>query len=196
MAGSALSSGIGGAEAGAKADKLRQAQQDYANQRFAAGAPFRSKLAALALKGPAQREDLSALVADPGNPYARVAPRPSLTAQAFGAPTAPSAVPSRPPVPAMGGNALGGGAMGPMGPVGGAASGMGGVFGKTVGMKQFLASSPGMQRLMAQARANGHPEPDADQTGGPSDMDQDNAGMPPGMVPQRRTRPFTAGGAY
>lgn len=77
VAGSALASGIAGAEKGAKADKLRQQQMAMAQERFRAGAPFRQRLADLAARPTAQRPDLSALVADPGNPYARVAPRPS-----------------------------------------------------------------------------------------------------------------------
>lgn len=77
MAGSAVASGIAGAEKGAQADKLRQQQMAMAQERFKAGAPFRQRLADLAFRPPAQRPDLSGLVADPGNPYARVAPRPS-----------------------------------------------------------------------------------------------------------------------
>lgn len=103
MAGSALSSGIAGAEKGKQADKYRQKQAAYADSRVAAGAPFRSKLAQLAMRPRAQREDLSGLVSDPGNPYARTASRPTLAAQAFPPPQGPAQSPMTPMGGPMGG---------------------------------------------------------------------------------------------
>lgn len=103
--GSGILGAVSGSKKGSQADALRKQQLAYANQRVAAGAPFRSKLASLASRPQAQREDLSGLTADVGNPYARSAPRPSLAASAF--PQTPQAQPMRPPVsfgePGMGG---------------------------------------------------------------------------------------------
>jgi hypothetical protein len=67
---------LSGADRGGKADKLQSQRKGLADERYAAGAPFRSKLQALAARGPAQQRDLSSIFADPGNPYARVVPRP------------------------------------------------------------------------------------------------------------------------
>lgn len=86
-AGSAVASGIAGAEKGAQADKLRQQQMAMAQERFKAGAPFRQRLADLAARPTAQRPDMSGLVADPGNPYARVAPRPSFRPEPMAGPS-------------------------------------------------------------------------------------------------------------
>ena len=72
-----LGGALSGAESGGKADKLQQQRTAQANQRYAELAPFRSKLAALAKRPALQREDTSALFADPGNPYSRSIPRPS-----------------------------------------------------------------------------------------------------------------------
>lgn len=78
----------------AKANKLNQQVAQYANDRFAAGAPYRSKLAEVALNLPTQRPDLSGIYADPGNPYARPVSR--LTAAAFRPAPAPPPV-AQPP---------------------------------------------------------------------------------------------------
>lgn len=67
---------IKGAKSGAKADKLNSRALQLADDRYAAGAPFRSKLAETAFNIPTQREDLSSIFADPGNPWSRTAPRP------------------------------------------------------------------------------------------------------------------------
>lgn len=79
-AGAAIGAGVGGAISGAgkgaQADKLNKQRLQMSTDRYNAGAPFRSKLAETAFAIPTQREDLSSLFADPGNPYARVAPRP------------------------------------------------------------------------------------------------------------------------
>lgn len=96
MAGSAIASGISGSEKGAKADKLREQQTAQAQQRFQAGAPFRQRLAELAKRPTAERPDLSALVADPGNPYARVAPRPQMRPTLAQAAAPQVLAPSRP----------------------------------------------------------------------------------------------------
>jgi hypothetical protein len=79
--GSGLLGAISGGKAQSKANKLTKQQLDLALKRYAEGAPFRSKLAGLANNLPHQREDLSSLFADPGNPYSRAIPRPSLAAQ-------------------------------------------------------------------------------------------------------------------
>jgi hypothetical protein len=85
LTGASLGGGLaGGAGAQGKANKLTKQQLDLALQRYQEGAPFRSKLAALANNLPTQREDTSALFADPGNVYSRVIPRPAPPAQGGG----------------------------------------------------------------------------------------------------------------
>lgn len=76
----------------ASADKLNKQAQGYAQQRYAAGAPFRSKLAEVALNLPSERPDLSGIFADPGNPYARPVSR--LTAASFRPPQQSDAAPT------------------------------------------------------------------------------------------------------
>lgn len=65
----------------ASADKLNKQALGIANERYAAGAPYRSKLAQVALNLPSERPDLSGIFADAGNPYARPVSR--LTAASF-----------------------------------------------------------------------------------------------------------------
>lgn len=74
------------------ADKLNEQALEIANQRYAAGAPYRSKLAEVALNLPSERPDLSGIFADAGNPYARPVSR--LTAQSFRAPMQSDAAPT------------------------------------------------------------------------------------------------------
>lgn len=101
--GSGLVSAISGAKKGAKADKLQEQRVAQAQQRFNAGAPFRARLAELAKRPTAQRQDLSGMIADPGNPYSRAqAPRPPLASMAAPAPQ-PMARPPMPPVVGGGG---------------------------------------------------------------------------------------------
>lgn len=85
--GSGVLGAISGAKKGAKADKQSQQALDMATGRNAELAPLRSKALQLALQGQPQRENLDAIFADPGNPYARVLPRNTAT------PTAPLGLP-------------------------------------------------------------------------------------------------------
>jgi hypothetical protein len=98
---------IAGAKKGAKADKYQQQALDYARQRDAGLEPVRQRALQMALAQRPQRPDLSAMFADPGNPYARAAGQPD-----FGGPPAPAAPPPIGPIARpMGGPG------GPMGPV-------------------------------------------------------------------------------
>lgn len=87
----AVTAGIGalrGAGRAGKASRLNQQALDLAKRRYQELGPFRSQLASLAQRPlMTEREDLSALFADPGNPYARAIPR---------SPTTPVAMP--PPI--------------------------------------------------------------------------------------------------
>ncbi len=100
--GAAIGSGIGGAisgaSKGAKADKLSQQQLQMANDRYNAGAPFRAGLTQQAFNIPTQREDLSSIFQDAGNPYSRTAPRPPVIQPPMNIGTLPAIQPSSPSV--------------------------------------------------------------------------------------------------
>lgn len=100
--GSSVLGAVAGSKRGAKADDMRQRQIQYADERFKAGAPFRQRLADLAARPTAMRPDMSALVADPGNPYARTAPRPSFRPEPMAGPSlAQQAFPEPTPDPRL-----------------------------------------------------------------------------------------------
>jgi len=90
-AGAGILGGIGGGiDSDKKAKKFNQQATALHAERWKAGAPFRSRLTELALNLPSEREDLSALFADPGNPYARVVPRGPAPPGGGSAPIVPS----------------------------------------------------------------------------------------------------------
>lgn len=76
---------LGGAKAESRGNKLSDRAFGIANQRYQQGAPMRARLNQLAMNLPREREDLSSLFADAGNPYSRAVPRPRspLAAQEF-----------------------------------------------------------------------------------------------------------------
>jgi hypothetical protein len=129
--GATIGGGIGsGLSSGNKADKLNKRQLQLADERYNAGAPFRSKLAQTAFAIPTQREDLSSIFTDPGNPYAKLAPRPiPLPPPPTMTPQAP--IPERPRQPG--------------GSIGGALTGglFGGGGGPRVPLAKLLASGNG-----------------------------------------------------
>jgi hypothetical protein len=94
--GTGILGAVTGAKKGANADKLNAQQLALAKGRYDAGAPFRSKLAETAFGLPTQREDLFSIFADPGNPYARLAPRPGPVPLGGGSPIPPTATPRAP----------------------------------------------------------------------------------------------------
>lgn len=85
---------IAGAKRGAKADRLSADQLGLARERWNAGLPFRQRLQQQAFSIPSQREDLSSIFADPGNPYARSVPRPMIQP-----PTTATPIAQRGPMP-------------------------------------------------------------------------------------------------
>lgn len=103
IAGAAVGAAMSGIGNQNQAGKLNKQAQGIAMGNWKDTAPLRSKALQMALAPRPQREDLSALFADPGNPYSRVVPRPAPSADLSRvAPSAPAAPPGR-PVPFFGG---------------------------------------------------------------------------------------------
>lgn len=94
-----------GAKKGGQADDLARQQLALQQQRYNEGAPYRAKLPSLLAAIPTQREDLSSIFADPGNPYARLAPRPMAQLPAGPNPITPS------PQASLGGSGAPGGTL-------------------------------------------------------------------------------------
>lgn len=151
MIGGAASSALGGAESGAKASKLNKQQLAIAKERYDAGAPFRSKLAQQAFSLPTQREDLSSIFADVGNPYARPISRlaqPIL--QSAPTPPPPAAPTAKGGFSRLAG-ALGGAAVGAGKPLGGAL-GIGGLLGGGPHLPGGIKGQGGLGGLMAKMK--------------------------------------------
>lgn len=77
MIGGAASSALSGAGKDASAEKRSKQALDMATGRNAELSPLRSKALSMALQQQPERENLDALFADPGNPYARTISRPA-----------------------------------------------------------------------------------------------------------------------
>lgn len=137
--GSAIAGGVSGAENSAKAGKLTKQQNAIAMGNWNDTAPLRSKALQMALAPRAEREDTSALFADPGNPYSRTVPRPAAAAPP---PAAPPPVAPPPPTNASRGLIV------PDRPASG-------TLGKALGSdtQRFGASHPLIQRLLAKQQA-------------------------------------------
>jgi len=98
IAGAALGAALSGSGNSAKAGKLDKQARNISLGNYNQTAPLRAKAIQLAMRDQPQREDLSSLYADPGNPYSKVVPRPSPggLGQVGQAPTVPLGPPPPP----------------------------------------------------------------------------------------------------
>lgn len=95
IAGAAVGAALSGIGNQNQAGQLNKRALDMALERDRGLAPVRQRALGLALAPRGQREDLSGLFADPGNPYSRVVPRPAPSADLSR--VAPASAPTAPP---------------------------------------------------------------------------------------------------
>lgn len=146
MLGSAVAGGVSGAQKDAKANKMSQQAQNIAMGNWNQTAPLRSRALEMAMAPRAQREDTSALFADPGNPYSRVVSRPSADLSRVAGPVAPAEASS--PSPTGQGHLMGVARM--LG--GGAPPASREALDRAVGGGSFASSHPLIQRVVAASK--------------------------------------------